>query len=119
MSALLLWAACGLGGGFAEDEIAQTLASTYCSRLHDCARGDYEALYFGRNDCERQNTVVYDALVAGFAECEYSEAEAEQAVGHLDQLNCGDFHDVAYAADYAEIWTSCPAGGGIPDSGAP
>lgn len=97
---------------FGEADIADTLADAYCERLKECARGEYEAIYFGRADCERQNAVVYDALVASFDDCDYDEAEAEEAWIRLGELSCGDFHDGAYVADYAEIWTGCPAGGG-------
>jgi hypothetical protein len=107
------------GASFAEEDIAATYADMWCRRLKECARGDYDAIYFGAADCRRQNEVVYDALVASFEECEYHEDEAEEAYDRLGHLSCGDFHDGAYVSDYAEIWTGCPAGAGPVDTGAP
>ncbi len=108
---ILLLAAC-FGTSYDEEDISAALADAFCTRQKDCARGTYEAIYFGDADCRRQNGVSYDALVEGFGACDYHIDEAEEAVDRLYDLDCGAFFDGAYIADYSEIWTGCVGGGG-------
>lgn len=66
------------------------LAVTWCARLEECYKADYDSLYDDRAECEDD---VADDVDDVFGECDFDQDDAIDCLGELREDDCDDIAD--------------------------
>jgi hypothetical protein len=111
------WVVLGLHACFApqeipEDEFAARAAEVMCRRTRECARGDFDTVFYGMGDCVRTLELLYAGVVEGNAEadCDYDPGRAADAWVEVVEMSCEDFYEGAYTEPIDDIWGNCGGG---------
>jgi hypothetical protein len=103
-------------GGTDEERFAQAFSGALCDQLARCAKGDYQADYFGRKDCvySQERVLLGVADERAEAGCSFDLDEGLEAARDLRDLECGTFYEQAYLQGSFEalsgVWTGCGGG---------
>ncbi|MEQ1566520.1 MAG: hypothetical protein ABMA64_12835 [Myxococcota bacterium] len=85
------------------------LADGVCERTRECARGAFDSLYFGMEDCRDSWERALNRTVTELADsdCDYDAARAAEVYNELLDMSCEDFVEGKYQEAALDVW-DCP-----------
>jgi len=89
-----------------EETLAPRYASAWCSQLERCDRGDFEATYDDREECEADVEGVVEDVQALYEllNCELDQQAATQEIRDLRHASCEEFHEFDWSTDNEDVW---------------
>jgi hypothetical protein len=104
-----LLTACGPPDSIPQGEYAQRVAEVYCERTRECARGAFDANYFGMEDCEEHARRLNASVVEDLDElgCDYDAKKAADLWVKMHDMSCENFYEGEYLEDADEVWGDC------------
>ena len=101
--------ACGAPEEIPKEDFPSAGADVICDRMAECARGQYDAAFFGSADCraefERDLGDLVDLNDA--FDCDYDPREAAAAWIETREMSCEDFYEGEYLTAAEDIWGDC------------
>lgn len=104
--------ACGAPTKIDRKDYPKELSAVFCTRIKECARGDFESAYFGTADCERTWERQFEEF-AKFAEdgdCDYDAKAAADLWVLVNEMSCEKFYEGEYEEESNDVWGDCFGG---------
>jgi hypothetical protein len=94
------------------EELTRWMADVVCDRTRECMRGEFDAMFYGADDCRATLEDLY-APVDDNAEllgCDYDAGRAGAAIDEVDAMTCEEIYEGEYEVAFLDVWEGCAGG---------
>lgn len=109
---LSLLVGCGAPTTIPKEDFPAAAADVVCARTRECARGQFDAVYFGLSDCRAEVARDLGELAARMddLDCTYDADEAAIVWTDTRDSTCEDFYEGDWLPATEDIWRDCEGG---------